>query len=1051
MIFFFISPAFLGCAAGPESAGLDPSRELVLARAQMNRNSDDSTHVHFLTAAEIFRAAGKNKEYVQTLNVVADDLVRRSRFSEAESLLTGILHQPIHLNGEDSLAISETLLLLSYVASYNDRFEVALSYALRSLDIQTRHLPPEASAMAGSHFQLGTIYWRKGELDNALSSLSRARQLQSSGGDTIFLNLANTLVTMGAVLDAKGDYSGAMSHYAAGLALLERTGLDSSPSAAWCYHYMAIASRASGELETAVEYEKKALVVYEHLYGHDHLAVSATMGQLGDGYAWVGDYATAREYYEEALGAMRVLLGPHHSSIAEMERKLARLAMLTNDLDSALALISHAASIKLKNLGPNHAAMGDIEEDFGDICRSRAELEAALEHYRRAVDIKERSSSPDLDVAILQEKLSQLYLSQGDPGNSKKALERAQMLASSSGARNPFLTSALERTSGDILRSEGVVRGAAEAYDRSLRALEPADSGFHPSLARENIRTLVARARLFEEEYRRDGGSGLVEAVRSYSSAAEILGVLRKRYRASESKLMLQKEVLPLYGAGLVLSAELFAKNGGESYKEMAFQFAEESRCVVLAEALQNAEPRGSGSIPDSLLSRERQLSDAVAAAEIRLLKSSTGRENAETGGLRRWLFTARRDLENLQDRLAEAIPSYRELRAGPMTIRLASLQKTLPPRTTFLSYSRVGDSLFVFTVSPGSSMLQILPLPGSFNASVRLMRTSIKTLDSRTYVETARSLYRALIKPVEREIAKSNKLIIVPDGALHYVPFEVLLRSDPLAEADRPDFSDLPYLIRSHEIVYALSGTLYGNASMAAKRSAGTHRSFAGYAPVFPDTRKYPALAVARFGTSGSDVSRSVEVDGKVFPELGYSEEEVSTITAGFARKGIPAASFLQHDATKENFLATAGGHSIVHIATHGVVDERFPSLSGILFSPEAGGDPILRAAETQNLRLDVDLLVLGSCESGIGKLAEGEGVMALTRAFTIAGARNIAYSLWKVYDKQTSELMQKFYAHVIGGEEYSEALRHAKLEMISDRRTAFPLAWAGFVLQGR
>lgn len=1049
VIFFFISLAFLNCAGGLETSGFDASRELVLARALSARNSNDSALVHFLAAAEMFRAAGRNREHIQTLNVLADNLVRRSRFSEAESLLTDIMRQPVLLNCEDSLALSETLLLLSYVASYNDRFDIALSAAHQSLDIQTSYLPKNDPAMARSQYQLGTIYWRKGEFDNSLASLSRAEKLQSNVPDKPE-DLANTLVTMGAVLDAKGDYAGAMSHYSEGLALLKKGGLVSSPSAAWCYHYMAIASRAMGELDIAVEYEKNALAAYKHLYGDDHLAVSATLSQLGDGYACIGDYATAREYYGEALSVMRVLLGPDHSSIAEMERKLARLAMLTNDPDSALALISHAASMKLKNLGPNHPAMGDIEEDFGDILRSRGEPGKALEHYRRAVDIKERSSSPDLDVAILQEKLSELYFSLGDPGNAKKAVQSAQMLASSSGARNPFLTSALERISGDILRSEGSLRGAGEAYDRSLRALAPADSCFHSSLAREKVRTLVARARLYEEEYRRGGGSGLDEAVRAYGSASEILGILRRRYRAAESKLMLQKEVLPLYGAGLALSAELYAKNGDESYRERAFRFAEESRAVVLAEALQEAESMRSGSIPDSLLFRERQLSDAIAATETRLLKSSPGHEDAGIAGLRRWLFTARRNLENLQDRLTETVPSYGELRAGPATIRLASLQEALPPGTTFLSYSRVGDSLFVFAVSPGRSTLQILPLPGSFDTSIRLLRTSIKTLESKTYLETARSLYATLVKPVEREIAKSTRLVIVSDGVLHYIPFEALLRSYPLAVADRPDCSLLPYLIRSHEIVYALSGTLYGKASMAAKRSAGTLRSFAGYAPVFPDTSKIPSLAAIRVGAPGSDVSRSIEIDGKVFPELGYSEEEVSMIAVEFIRKGVPAARFLREQATKENFLATAGGHSIVHIATHGLVDERYPSLSGILFSPQAGGETILRAAETQNLRLDVDLLVLGSCESGIGKLAEGEGVMALTRAFTIAGARNIAYSLWKVFDKQTSDLMQKFYAHALGGEEYSQALRHAKLEMISDRRTAFPLAWAGFVLQG-
>jgi CHAT domain-containing protein/tetratricopeptide (TPR) repeat protein len=1015
------------------------------------QNSYDSSNVHFTASASLFQAAGNQRDQIRALNGLADNLVRMSRFSEAESLLTGIIHRTVLLSGSDSLVISETLLLLSYTANYNDRFEFALSSALRSLDIQTRYLPPNDPSLARSHFQLGTIYWRKGEFDNALASLSRAEELQSHDPHASY-DLAGTIITMGAVLDAKGDYTAAMNRYARGMALLKGLRLEESLSAGSCYHYMAVTSRSLGRFEAAVEFEKNALTVYERLFGHNHLAVSGILGQLGDGYAWIGDYATAREYYEEGLRVMRVLLGPGHSSIAEMERKLARLAMLTDDPDSALALISHAALAKSKNLGPMHPAMGDIEEDFGDICRQRGDPGTALEHYRRAVEIKEKSGSPALDLATVHEKISETYLQCGEPENAKKALHRAQLLTGSPDSRNPILVSALARISGDILRKEGLLEDASEAYDESLRALAPADNEFHSSLAREKVRSLVARARLHEEIYRKESGGSLDMAVSSYASAAELLSHLRRRYRAAESKLMLQEEVLPVYDAGLALSAELYAKTGKESYKSRAFQFAEEARSVVLAEALQEAQARRSGSIPDSLLLRERRLSDAIVAAETQLLKSAPGHESAELSGLRRWLFAARRELENLQDQLTRTVPSYRELRAKAAPAELGSLQEALRPGTMFLSYSRVGDTLFLFTVSRERSTLRALPLPPFFDASIQRLRTSLTTVDGRTYVATARSLYGTLINPVEREISKSTKLVIVPDGMLHYIPFEVLLHHGPLPSAEHTDFTRLPYLISTHEIVYALSGSLFRDATVSAGLSTAANRSFAGYAPVFPDSSQSLLLATARNGATGPDRSRSIEVDGRVFSELKYSEEEVNAIAAAFIRKGTSATRFVEQDATKKNFLATAGNYSMVHIATHGLVDEQSPSLSGILFSPgETGEDAILHAAETQNVRLDADLLVLGSCESGMGKLANGEGVMAITRAFTIAGARNIALSLWKVYDKQTSVLMQKFYAHVLDGEEYPEALRHAKLEMISDRKTAFPLTWAGFVLQGR
>jgi CHAT domain-containing protein len=199
----------------------------------------------------------------------------------------------------------------------------------------------------------------------------------------------------------------------------------------------------------------------------------------------------------------------------------------------------------------------------------------------------------------------------------------------------------------------------------------------------------------------------------------------------------------------------------------------------------------------------------------------------------------------------------------------------------------------------------------------------------------------------------------------------------------------------------------------------------------------------------------RSVVVNNRKFGELKYSEREICSIAESFRNKGLPAMSYLHKNASENNFKMNADKYSYIHIATHGCINEEHPELSTLIFSQlsEAKGseDGILFAGETYDLTLKADLIILSCCESGIGKYVKGEGMMAMTRGFFYSGARNIIFSLWKVYDRHTDDLMLDFYRRVLEGRTYSSALRTAKLRMIDNRATAFPLMWGGFVLVGK
>jgi CHAT domain-containing protein len=159
-------------------------------------------------------------------------------------------------------------------------------------------------------------------------------------------------------------------------------------------------------------------------------------------------------------------------------------------------------------------------------------------------------------------------------------------------------------------------------------------------------------------------------------------------------------------------------------------------------------------------------------------------------------------------------------------------------------------------------------------------------------------------------------------------------------------------------------------------------------------------------------------------------------------------------HNSAKEELIKSdeIKNYKYIHIASHGFINEEKPNLSGILFTKEEKGeDGILYANEIYNLNLDADLVVLSACESGLGKIIKGEGLISLTRGLLFAGAKNVVVSLWRVADKSTSELMIEFYRNILNGESYSASLRQAKLKLIKNGKYSYPLEWSPFILIGR
>jgi CHAT domain-containing protein len=215
----------------------------------------------------------------------------------------------------------------------------------------------------------------------------------------------------------------------------------------------------------------------------------------------------------------------------------------------------------------------------------------------------------------------------------------------------------------------------------------------------------------------------------------------------------------------------------------------------------------------------------------------------------------------------------------------------------------------------------------------------------------------------------------------------------------------------------------------------------------VSPRDRLPTLLAMGR-----SDFGPQVARAASVLPALPEAERQVRLIAAQYG----PERSFtyLGMDAREDLFKTEAPHHRILHLATHGVLDETSPLYSHVVLAPGTGGssgDGLLEAWELLDLKLDAELVVLSACETGRGRIAPGEGIIGTMWAFLVAGSRALLVAKWKVESSSTTELMSSFHARLARAEgAKAEQLRQASLDLLRQPRRAHPFYWAGFALVG-
>jgi CHAT domain-containing protein len=587
----------------------------------------------------------------------------------------------------------------------------------------------------------------------------------------------------------------------------------------------------------------------------------------------------------------------------------------------------------------------------------------------------------------------------------------------------------------------------------------------------------------------------LARAQANTEAALSIINTLRTKVASRYLRASYFASVQDLYKLHIDLLMRLHHRQPEAGFNVAAWKAYEQARARSLIDMLAEASADIREGVDPGLLARERSLQQTLNAEAERQMRLFGGQHTEESAvAMRRKIEELLNQLLAIEAELKAQSPRYAAL-TQPAPLGLAEIQNTVTDDTTLLLEYALGDERsYLWAVTSTSFSSYELPSRAVIEAAARRCYelltarnryVKFETSDERrkrvqqadaAYADAATVLSNILLGPVAAQM-KQKRLLVVPDGALEYLPFAALTiprneSSAGLQNIRRTRSASFVPLIVEHEVTSIPSASTLAVLRRELQGRAPAEKVVAVFAdPVFDkaderitgnvgrnagehhraaavSTGEIFAAANRQEATRSSDVSPSL-------PRLPYTRQEADAILALAPPAGRKAA--LGFDANRTAAMSDdLIRFRIIHFATHSFLDSMHPELSGIALSMiDRQGKPqngFLRGHEVFNMKLGAELVVLSGCRTGLGKEVKGEGLYGMTRGFMYAGARRVLVSLWDVQDQATARLMSDFYRGLLGPKRpnTAAALRAAQIATWRERRWQAPYYWAGFVLQG-
>ena len=975
-------------------------------------------------------------------------LLQASEFQAAREKLYEAL--AIYREIGDRFFEGVTLTGLGEVSRELGRYSLALEYSQEALAI---HQEVENPLMEGTTLSnLGGIYSALGDYPQALEYYQQALAIHREAGHRFGEGVVFN--SLGLIHHNLGDYPTALEYFEQALSIRQEIGHQSGVGIT--LNNLGLLYASLGNYPQALEYYQQALTIVREV--GDRTGVGTTLNNLGGVYESLGDYPQALEYYQQALTIAREI-----GNRARVGMTLNNLGLIYNNLgDYSQALEYYQQALTIAREIGNRSGEGTTLNNFGSVYFQRGDYPQALEYYQQALTVI-REIGDRAGVGITLNNLGFVYKKLGNYPlaleNHQQALEIAREIGDRAGESVAF------KALGEIYSYLGNERQALEYYQQALTIAR--DIGY-----RAAVGTIL---KAIGGVYLRLGNYS--QALEYYQQALAIVREIGERSIEGRTLSDLgtihtlidrSTQALEYYQQALVIAREIGDRSGegadlsglGLAYMNLGnFSQALEYYRQALDVTREIGDRIGESTTLSGLgfvyghlrehAEAERWLFEAIAVWESLRSSELSDTDKISLFDTHTFAYQGLQQALIAQNKTEIALEVAERGRARAFVDVLwqrfsDDTRSTVPPPTlddirqvareqnaTFVEYSVIEDDgmardLYIWVISPTGNItfrslslaeidLEALVHTTRFSMGVRdRVAIQVVRVDSSSE-RTARlqQLHQLLIEPIADLLPQSpaERVVFVPHGALFLVPFAALQDTDET------------YLIDKHTILTAPAIQVLQLAGNRVADTSGGEALVVGN-PTMPSIQENPA-------------------DPPIpLRPLPGAETEAKAIAQMLGTEPL-----LGNAATEPTVVERMQTASIIHLATHGLLDDTRGIYSSIALTPGDGRDGFLTAGEIFDLNLNAELVVLSACDTGRGDIT-GDGVVGLSRSLVTAGAHSVVASLWQVPDAPTAELMTEFYDRLQQGLDKATALRNA---MLSTREThPEPSNWAAFTLMG-
>lgn len=976
-----------------------------------NKFKLDSSKLFFTKASRLFKKHKVWDNYLIIENEIGVIYLRKGKIKKTLSHFKRITPVALKEFGDTSEYLSNiynNVGLAYFMSGKNDK---AIEFLQQSLNLRIAVSGNENVFVSNIYNDLGNTYTEMAEYDKALEYYQLSLSLRKKILGNTHPEIAVSLNNIGIIYKEKGEYDIALEYHQNAIKMQKGIFGDVHPELANFYQGIGNVYLDKLEIDLAMEYFLKTLDIRKKIYGTKHPLVAKDYINVGITHHENGNDDIALEYYLDALNIQKRNLGNLHPSMAILYNNIGNIYNSQEQYSFALAFYKKALKIKENMYGENHPEIADYYNNIGNIYASQKKYTKALEFHTKALTIKERffgRKHPGIVLPFLN--LANVYYSQNDFENAINYYQK-----SLSANVKDFTPDETDNNSNPAIKNY---------YD-----------------ANKLLLSLRGKAKSFVGLYKKKNNiNNLKSAFHLYLLNDSLIGKIRKSISSKKDKLAIGKLSSQIYDEAIdvcyMLNQE--EKNASINYVYQAFYFSEKNKAGTLLDALNGAKAKKFAGIPDSLINKEKKIKEEITFYENKIIDEYDPELETKYRGV---LFKLNRQYARLINKFETEYKQYYETKHSSKYVTVSQLQSLIDNKTAIRSYF-VGDSLIViFTLTKKGLDLDKVVKVKEFSDKISDFRMHMKSSSYKKLVKYGKEAYNYynLLFPKELPDGIEN-IIIIPDGNLGMIPFEALFTEKYKGKIT--DFYKYPYLIKKYNISYTYSANLfYGTFKKDSTQTRQFTKDWVGIAPVF-------------------DGVKNLIINDFYITPLPASKTEIDTIDSKFKTKNYNSLIKFREKAN-ESFIKSDIIEQIkyLHIATHGYVNSDKPELSCVFLSnkEDQDNDGVLYSGEIFNIELKTDLVVLSACETGLGKIQKGEGIIGLTRALLYAGTKNIIVSLWKVADNSTSKLMIDFYDDILNIPksndiiDFSKSLRNTKLKMIENKKFAAPFYWSPFILIGK